>query len=309
MAIIEILGNPAAESSEAQIMRVLAGEWLPAHTVWAGRWLGMAGSSRRPFGRHPEVRFGWTWQGSRQGDIILVSGPSPELAEVPAGIRVGVPFSGMQRLLRERWGIDPHCLRIPIPEVYFAPGDASLVYDAVRTLRLEQRPRLVYAGGYENGRRLTAVLGAARAVLGGRGELVLVDGLAVRGRLAPVVHHLGMAEQVIFAPTLSDAMMAGLLHGADAIVAGVGTPKLPLLAHYATAAAVPIVGWQDPMLEQWAGGSVLAVHQESAWEPAIAEILENGRLRERMMERAQRYAAKRHAAVVAVEWLQAGGVG
>ncbi len=175
----------------------------------------------------------------------------------------------------------------PVDPVYFHTGDNGSVFDVTRQLHLENRPRLVFGGNYQDGEGLSLLLTTTRQVIKQQGELILLNGLRFRNQLAPVVQHLGMVDLVIFAPPLSTAMEAALFHSADLYLDPThgGPTSVSLLK--ALAAGLPAVTWDTLELQETTGGATLLVDSDrgEVWPEAIREALQNERLRERMIER------------------------
>lgn len=193
----------------------------------------------------------------------------------------------------------------PIPEMFYAPGDQSLVFEVTRTLRLESRPRLISFGPFREGRGVTRMLSMAQSVLGMGGELILVDSLDSREALAPVVKHLRLSEQIIFTPPLSMEKAAGLLHNADALIAAEEPSQYPYWLNWAAAAGLPMVAIQHPGHRSASGGSALLLEldQDHRWAEAVTEVLTNQRLRERMIQRGFDYARGRKQSEVLMQWV------
>lgn len=304
MAIIELLGEAPQWSVDAREMRILAQAWSPEHEVRVAKGPGGWSFLNRHRSPGGAVRIGWGDKAVRGADWVVLNHLSAPIGPRRGGDRIRWVVPWDFPVARD---LEPLVLPYPIPPEYFAPGDGALVFEAARRFHLEERPRLVYGGRYDNGRRLTRLLALARQVLAGGGELILLDSAPFRPSLAPVVAHLGLAERVVFLPPLPDDLMAGIFHGADLFLMDDGEADLPIWAHFATAAGLPIVGEPSPVLEAMTGRSLLAVTEEEAWANAVTEALDNGRLRERMIERATEHAKACHRDVASQKWLQALG--
>lgn len=178
-------------------------------------------------------------------------------------------------------------LPYPVDPLYFDNRDSGSVFDVTRQLHLEHRPRLVFGGNYQDGSGLSVLLTTARQVINHQGELILLNGLPLRPQLAPVIQHLGLVDVVIFAPLLTAAMEAALLHSADLYVDP--TDSGPNFGHLlkALAAGLPAVTWNSREVQEITGGATLLVDRDrgEVWPDAAREGLENERLRERMIER------------------------
>lgn len=179
-------------------------------------------------------------------------------------------------------------LPYPVADEYFETDTMAAIFEMTRTLRLEHRPRVVFGGDYGDGAGLSVLFAAARAVLKGRGELILLNGLLYRDHLAPVVKTLGLEEVAIFLPRLSAREESAIFHSADLYVDPSNKPEwFPAASLRAMAAGLPIVAWETPLITALSnrGALVVAPRRDDAWAPAMQEALENGPLRERMMQR------------------------
>lgn len=310
MATIEIVGDLNGTPGAKDVMQQLVVAWQPGHTVWVARGLSLEGPRRPLLARSADVRIRWGLKGAQAGEWVVVPNVGATAPSIPSGIDV-ITLSVRARHVLDQTGSPQtvHVLPLPIPDQFYAPGDRALVWDATQSLRLEERPRIVYAGSYTDGSEMSHVLDAASRLLVSGGELLLLDGLPLRARLAPVVHHLGLADKVIFTPTLTMDLLAGVYHGADILIGGNADRLFPVAAHYAMAAGLPVIGWHTPLMEDLTGRGALFVHNDKMWKEAIVEVLENGRIRERMIERGLAYAKERHLRDVADTWLSTIGVG
>lgn len=296
-----------------QVAEALIGAGRPVKTLgWAvdgGRvWPGWAARWRR--GGDVVVELGMN--PASRADAVVAARPDPELAEKllreRPDVRLAVVDAGVRDDVAQRVsGADRRIdvLPYPVPDVFYAPGDATHVHDISRLLRLERRPRLLYTGGYGQGRTLTRLMGAARALLTHDGEMILANGIEARASLAPVVKHMGLSERVIFTPVLSDAQLAGLLHGADLLVYPDESAAFPYTLTYATAAGLPVVGVDTPPVRAATGRAALLVDplRDEVWPDAVREGLHNAGFRERMIERGMALAVERRAATAVGRWI------
>lgn len=199
-------------------------------------------------------------------------------------------------------------LPYPIADEYFEMNTMAAVFEMTRRFRLEHRPRVVFGGDYHDGAGLSVLFSAARTVLHGQGELVLLNGLAYRDRLAPVVKTLGLEEVAIFLPPLSAREESAIFHSADLYVEPSSKPEwFPVAALRAMAARLPIVAWETSLMTALSnrGALMVAPDRDDAWASAMTEALENQPLRERMMERTTQGGIDSHRlSVVGKNFLQ-----
>lgn len=175
-----------------------------------------------------------------------------------------------------------------VPDYCFPPGVGADPFGITAKFRLESRPRLVYLGGYTHGAVLTRLLETASDLLTVDGELVLPDSLSLRAAWAPVVRRMQLAERVVFLPSLTGPEMAGLLLGADVLLALDPTDTGRTLASWGLASGTPIVAQHSPINEALFGPAALWVYEESAsvWRRAILQALDRVPLRETLTDRA-----------------------
>ncbi|MGC8489298.1 MAG: glycosyltransferase, partial [Clostridia bacterium] len=103
------------------------------------------------------------------------------------------------------------------------------------------------------------LLPAARRVLGQGGELVLLDSLAHRARIAPAVAAAGLPQSVIFLPELSMSELAGLFRSADLFCQLDVEQGYPVLMRWALATGLPAVAVDHARSRRAAGRAFLAV--------------------------------------------------
>jgi hypothetical protein len=241
----------------------------------------------RLFARGPvtRVQFGW---GAGHPDVRVAAGPPFGSAVRPTRMTV-VPDQALGLLLTEQGaaGSIAH-LPYPVPDPFFDWSDAGPVFQVTRGHRLQARPRLVVAGDWRLGHALTRVLPAARRVLSAGGELVLLDALGDRARIAPAVAAMGLQEAAVFLPPLADTELAGLFHSADLFMQADVHGGYPALMRWALASGLPAVGIDDPLTRRAAEHSFVAVDpsRNDVWPEAVAATLDDGRLREEIIRRA-----------------------
>lgn len=196
-----------------------------------------------------------------------------------------------------------------IPDYCFPPGDGADAFGAATEFRLEARPRLIYLGGYGDGAALTRLLEAAAAILALDGELVLPDSLELRAAWAPVVRRMNLAERVIFLPPVEGPRMAGILLGADVLVATDARGMDRSLASWGLASGTPIVAQHSPINEAVLGRAALWVFDESAsvWKKALRQAIEHVPTREALTGRALAAADPWRVSVAADAWIEALG--
>lgn len=282
------------------VLDALKAEGLPVelegHRGWA-RW----GNARRRWVAGNGV------ESARAGTILWA--PSAEevervLSRWPQG-RVFAAQSLAGDPLREH----PHVTVVPriVPDTFYPPGLDADVFGVTQRFHLESRPRLIYFGGYSDGRALTRLLHVARRLLSLEGELILMDSMAVRASLAPVVQHLGLTEQVVFVPALTDAECAGLCLGADLILAvdSESTPRAAITAALAT--GTPVVAQYSPVNEALLGPAALWVYaeDEDLWVKAATKALEAEPVREELSRRALEVTGPWRQSESVSEWLSA----
>ncbi len=247
----------------------------------------------------------------RRGVIGLRRAPALSLSESDQAAQgVILKFPGRAELsLPLLWGIGDNPaggLRMPI--FYSVAGQLQPdIFGLNQKLRLTERPRVLYLGTYRDGAGLSMFLDAIRKVLGGQGEAVLIDGAAHREQLAPVVAHLHLGGQIVFAPPLSQEELAGLYQSADLLVYSeqqserlyglldVFANGLPVILAD-TLKARPMVGYPTLLVDP---------DQPEIWADALREGLENGRLREKLIGRGLDYTAPHLMPDVVNAWREA----
>lgn len=255
-------------------------------------------------GPRPEVVVDWGHPVGRGADWVLVPWPEPELPTWVAQHQ-RTRFGGLLPTLEATTPISNlAAMPLAVPRPYFLPGDTTMVFRTTRTLHLEERPRLLYAGGYQDGRALTLALSLARTTLSRGGELIFLEGLAVRARLAPAVQQLGLAEKVIFAPPLDHAMTAALFHSADLLISPERDRDPPLALTLAQAAGLPSVTVDDPRHAAASGHAAIAVATDAldSWRAAVEKALGSTGWREAMIRRGTDWAKALHPDEVLPLW-------
>ncbi|CAB1128064.1 protein of unknown function [Candidatus Hydrogenisulfobacillus filiaventi] len=224
---------------------------------------------------------------------LQVGGPLPRAGVLvtallgPEARRALSRHPRVEVVLPDDSGIPPgpgrvHGLPYPVPAEAFAPATGPAMFRVALRYHLEARPR-VLAARLRSGAGATRLLAAARA-LEGRGELVLLDGLTWRPRLAPLAARLGLAGSLVFLPELDVEEMAALLQGADALVyPEEDLGDYPYLALWAGAAGVPVLAPDRPAYRMAAGG-VWLVDPAADWARALWLLLHHAPLRERLLE-------------------------
>ena len=271
--------GPAADGREAELLRdwlVERGWTLDARPAWA-----LGGP------RPARVHFGW---GRGNPDLRMVTdAPAAGSGDVWSTLTV-IPDAEMRADLESR-GV--HAERLwelpyPVPDEFYDWSDMGPVFEVTRRHRLESRPRIVASGDWQRGQALTRLLPAARRVLGQGGELVLLDSLAHRTRIAPAVAAAGLPEAVIFLPELSMSELAGLFRSADLFCQLDVEQGYPVLMRWALATGLPAVGVDHALSRRASGRAFLAVDasRADAWPAAISSALTRDRLREEIMRRA-----------------------
>lgn len=245
----------------------------------------------------------WRWLSLTDPDI---PGLGAWLLDHPQ-TRVIVPDEEMRSALLESHADCAANVRViayPVPDPFFRRGDATSAFEVTRRLHLERRPRIVCAGSLQDGRGLTQILDAVRSILTHDGELVLLNGLAVRAALAPVVGHLGLAGAVVFAPPLTAAEMAGLFLGADVLVSPELPRGYPYWLLYAAVAGLPSVALDSALARQASNRAALMVRPDrpDAWPGAIRAALDHRELRENMIGRGLAIASRHDVREVAETW-------
>jgi glycosyltransferase involved in cell wall biosynthesis len=185
-------------------------------------------------------------------------------------------------------------LPLPLPPAIADPERrARAAFAVAREFRLENRPRIVYAGPMDGPGMTRALHLAGHALPPGDGELVLVGGQAQRTALAPAVHNLRLSEVVVFLPPLDDDDYGGLIAGADVLIAPGLPAEYPIELLWAAAVGLPMVALDHPLYRLASGDAALLVqpHRDDAWPAAVTEALNAGRRREKMMALGLRHAA------------------
>ncbi|MCL6564540.1 MAG: glycosyltransferase [Firmicutes bacterium] len=282
-----------ADRYVVQAAALMATQLADAGVEVTGR--GVPGLTAPRFGARAQAIWDWGRPVGRDANLVLVPWLEPDLS------------AWMARQPRTRFGAllpipDPAplgnlaALPLAIPRPYYLPGDTTMVFRATQALHLEERPRLLYAGWYQDGRALTLALSLARTLLARGGELILLEGLAARARLAPVVQQLGLVGKVIFAPPLDHAMTAALFHSADLLIAPERDRDPPLALTLAQAAGLPSVTVDDPRHAVASGHAAIAVAADAqdSWRAAVEKALGSTSWREIMIRRGTDWAKALH---------------
>lgn len=297
---VEVVAR-APDVPELQMLRTISGLSL---RVRIGRRTG-----RSMMRRHPPWALGSGVTGERCGTILF----APRLSEVSQLVRElpGRPILVAESFDRalQSWAASDNVVPMPrsVPDLFFAPGPGADAFGVTRRLHLETRPRLVYLGGFQNGRAVTQLFELTRRLLTQGGEVVLFEGLAYRQRLAPVVKSLRLSETIIFAPPLGEAEVAGLFLGADVMIVDDATPALAIPLSWALASGTPIVARHGAGLQAVLGPAALWVYEESIdmFERAVLAALQKSAVREELSHRQLIAAEPWRTAKAAPQWLEA----
>lgn len=174
-----------------------------------------------------------------------------------------------------------------VPDMFFPPGDGADPFRVTRRLHLEERPRVIYVGRYDQGAALSTLFSVVRRLFTRGGELVLWEGISHRAALAPVVKSLRLTETVVFAPPLTPSEAAGLFLGADAIWVGPFDRHISVILTWAMASGTPLVAPYTPDLEAVLGPAALWTYEDGVdiGEEALLTALQNVVIREALQER------------------------
>lgn len=196
------------------------------------------------------------------------------------------------------------CLPAAIPDQFFPPGTGADVFGVTRRLHLEERPRWLYLGGYGSGRDLTTLFTVAKGLLGGQGELVLVEGLSYRAQLAPLIKNLRLSERVVLAPSLTLAELSGITAGVDVILAMSNPYRLEL--SWSMAAGVPIIALATDANQAILGQSALYMDDldPTNWSDAVNQSLSSDALREELAFRLNARTDSLRLSQARVRWME-----
>ncbi len=176
---------------------------------------------------------------------------------------------------------------------FFEEVDVDRIGQALRRFGLRRRPRVLYAGGFDERKNVGTVIAAMREVFRHRkdGELVLIgakDNLSVRR--AVVENEL--ESRVVVTPFVSRADLVALYHSADLFVypsryEGFGMPPAQALA-----VGVPIVASDIPPIREVVQdyGVLIDAGSIDAWVEAIGRVLDTPATLQRMVTEGQIYA-------------------
>ena len=261
---------------------------------------------------------------------VLARTPAWALGPRTAGARLGTvliaPTADDVMQVRQSWpktpvliaeSFDPNLRQlfssstISLPRItpasfYPLSSQEADVFGATARLHLHERPRLVYLGGYYDGAALTRLFGLAKHLLSRQGELVLMHGLERRASLAPAIQHLRLSERAIFAPPLSTSEAAGVLLGADAILAASRMDgRTRVLGSWAVASGIPIVAEDSPHNRALFGPAALFVYasSEQKWTDAVTQALTSRALREELARRQFQATEAWHMEVAMSAWI------
>lgn len=252
-----------------------------------------------------EMGTSWEWESSRRsvfgrGRSRWVVGPGVQgpraLTILPAGADPRAenrprsdksPRLATESLGSALEGFDAILPRL-VPDLCYPGSTGSDVFQVTRRFHLEDRPRIVYLGGYDNGAVMSRMFDLAKRLVRGAGEWILPDSADKRANLAPVLAHLRLAERVVFLPALAAEEMAGLLLGADVAVALDPDWTWPGLGSWAMASGTPVVAQHSPLTEAVFGPSALFVYEDGLeiWEKALRLALTDEGVREELTRRA-----------------------
>ncbi|MCY0899707.1 MAG: glycosyltransferase [Firmicutes bacterium] len=193
-----------------------------------------------------------------------------------------------------------------VPDPFYPPGSGADLFGLTAAYRLESRPRLVYIGRYRDGAALTRALNVARQLLAWDGELILVEGHEVRPRMAPVVAHLGLAERVVFLPTLPISQWAALYLSADVIIVAEADDAPATAVSWAMASGTPVVAQHSPHNLALLGDAALWIYgtDDEVWRRGVDRALNDEVLREELSRRALARAEGWHQSLSVSQWLK-----
>ena len=204
------------------------------------------------------------------------------------------------------WGIVPDgdgLLRIPANGPTGGGLDGN-VFTVTQDLRLSERPRVLYLGAYRDGSGVSIFFSALKRVLSDQGEGILLGGLEHRDRLAPVVANLGLAQKIVFAPSLSQNQLSGLYRSADLLVYAERDTDLCYQLLDVFAHGLPVLLRDTPDARNIWGYPTLLVEGDDggAWGEAIQEAILNTRFREILIRRGLEFAESHEKQSVSRVW-------
>lgn len=176
---------------------------------------------------------------------------------------------------------------------YFEEIPIEEVGLVARRYGLRRRPRVLYAGGYDERKNVGTLIQAMRGVFAmhSGGELVLVgakDNLSIRRQ----VQDQGIESRVVVTPFVSRADLVALYNGADVFVypsrfEGFGLPPAQALA-----VGIPVVASDIPPIREVVGeyGTLVNPNSVEDWVDAINQVLNASDSLQRQVEEGQAYA-------------------
>lgn len=253
------------------------------------------------------VRTRWVLEAKTEGPRTVTVLTAPEAAELS---RTASSWPRSHVLASQSLAADASSdvLWLPriVPDYCFPPGRGADTFGLTAKFHLENRPRLVYLGGYTHGAVLTRLLEIAAALLAIDGELVLPDSLALRAAWAPVVRRQQLAERVVFLPSLTGPETAALLLGADVLLALDPSDTGRTLATWGLASGTPVVSQHSAANEALFGPAALWVYENSVpvWRDAVQQALDHVPLRESLTRRALAASAPWRAQNAHAAWVE-----
>ncbi len=176
---------------------------------------------------------------------------------------------------------------------YFEEMPIEQVGFVARRFGLRRRPRMLYAGGYDERKNVGTLIRAMKGVFARHpgGELVLVgakDNLTIRRQ----VQDQGIEGRVVVTPFVSRADLVALYNGADVFVypsrfEGFGLPPAQALA-----VGIPVVASDIPPIQEVVReyGTLVNPNSVEAWVSAIDEVLNGSDSLQRRVTEGQAYA-------------------
>lgn len=302
-----IRATPAADRYAQGLARALGDQGIGVHIGsglrpwWQGRRghtiaIGAPPSSRQ-LGRADHID-GWIWlEGS--ADQAAAIGREHPARRVAVAELVGT--SNTQS--------DTCSIPYPVANNFFAPGDGTEIFQVTKRLHLEQRPRIVLAGPYLDGRGLTLALHAMKTILARGGELVWLDALHLRPQFAPVVERLRLMDRVVFLPPLPDMEIAAVLLGSDLALLPERMDTFPYWLPWCHAAGLPAVVMDTPVARLAVGSAALLVNgeREDGLENAIRAVLTDAAIQRQLIARGVKQGEQYRDANVAsafIQWME-----
>ncbi len=213
------------------------------------------------------------------------------LRAVSRASRVIIPSAYLARIVKG-WGLPPERISvIPNPA---PPVDQSIPRDIVRERLGVRSPAFVFAGRLVPAKNLRLAISALRGV--SNASLVVIGDGPERPELSRAIDECGLGDRVSLKGALPHAETIQWLRAADAVVLPSAWENFPHAAVEALAAGTPViataVGGVPEIIETNVNGLLVPSGDAGAFGAAMASVVEDHALLERLRDGARRSAGR-----------------